>query len=112
MDGAAHERHIQQGNAPELDPTCTKHSSSLVTSFCFSFQHKILPKYVIEIIVPPWDPTDSRNKHAVGQMKAHPLHEDETGKVRMRRHAMVDTVKGFIPFSSLCNLFVKQALRV
>ena len=51
-----------------------------------------MPKYVIEISIKAWDPKDEKNKYSVGQMKAHPLHEDEIGKVHMRRHAVVQTV--------------------
>ena len=52
----------------------------------------MVPRYVIEITVKAWDPTDNRNLYSVGQMKVHPIHEDETGKVHIRRHAIVQTV--------------------
>ena len=51
-----------------------------------------MPRYVIEITVKAWDPTDKRNLYSVGKMKAHPIHEDEIGKVHLRRHAIVQTV--------------------
>ena len=47
---------------------------------------------MIEISVKAWDPKDERNLYSVGNMKAHPLHEDEIGKVHMRRHAVGQTV--------------------
>ena len=56
--------------------------------------------YVIEIIIPPWDSTDPRNAHAVGHMKAHPLHEDEMGRTHLRNQASV------VPVS--CNSSVKS----
>jgi len=45
--------------------------------------------YVVEIVVKQWDPTDERNLHAVGEMKTHPIHQDECGKVYFRRQASV-----------------------
>ena len=54
--------------------------------------------YIAEITIRPWDPSDPRNKHAIGQMKAHPIHQDECGKTHFRRMASLVQVGGFNNF--------------
>ncbi|KAK2187982.1 hypothetical protein NP493_148g04045 [Ridgeia piscesae] len=66
------------------------------------FQSGILAaRYVIEIIIKPWYCNDPRNKHAVGKMKAIPIHEDETGCVNFRKHA---TVVSHYNMQQLCDI--------
>ena len=52
----------------------------------------MVARYVVEIVINPWDGEDVRNKYAVGEMKAIPMHEDETGRVNFRKHATVFSV--------------------
>ena len=61
-------------------------------NFYVYFQGKITPRYVVEIHIFPWKPDDPRNKYPTGAMKTYPIHQDETGVVRIRRQAMVVTV--------------------
>lgn len=58
-------------------------------------------RYVIEIIIKPWDRNDPRNKYAVGKMKAIPIHEDETGCANFRKHA---TVVSHYNMQQLCDI--------
>ena len=56
------------------------------------FQGAVVPLFVIEISILPWNPEDPLNGNAVGEMKAYPIHEDETGAVYMRRQASLKQV--------------------
>lgn len=47
------------------------------------------PLYVVEVTVKPWDPEDTRNQYAIGEMKGHPIHQNEEGKMYFRRQASV-----------------------
>ena len=57
--------------------------------------------YVIEVRVTAWDPSDERNKHAVGEMRAQPIYEDEDGYVYFRNQASNMMVRASI-YAQLC----------
>ncbi len=57
---------------------CHKDASAMLN-------HGILvPNYIAEIIIHPWNPDNPLNQHAVGIMKARPIHEDDMGNVYFR----------------------------
>lgn len=49
-----------------------------------SSSEMVLPNFVVEIYIKPWNP---KFQHRLGEMKTHPIHEDEVGKVYFRRQA-------------------------
>ncbi|KAK7507560.1 hypothetical protein BaRGS_00001495 [Batillaria attramentaria] len=47
----------------------------------------VAPDYVVEVVVKPWKPDDSRNQGEGELINIHPLHSDEEGKIYFRRQA-------------------------